>query len=118
MALLLTGPAAIAKTMINDDSSPWLLIIYPAIVIGYILGGALAGRQHPRTAFMHGAASTVLAFSILQTVGIIRRLAGSESISVGALVFNALLASTLGVIGAWFGARRGTLDAGGGEPTR
>lgn len=120
MTLLLTGPAAILKAMIDDnnDSSLWLLALYPMIIAGYLLGGALAGRQHPATAFIHGASATVLAFAILQTIGIIRRLANGDGVSISALVFNALLASTLGVIGAWFGARRGTLDTGGGEPAR
>ncbi len=118
MTLLLTGPAAIVRAVVdNDGDAPvWVVGLYLVIITGYLLGGALAGRQHPSTAFVHGAASTVLAFAVLQTIGVIRRLAGGDSISVGALVFNGLLAASIGVIGAWFGARRGTLGSGGGEP--
>jgi len=119
MTLLLTGPAALIRASIDDssDTSLWVLALYLMIIAGYMLGGALAGRQHPSTAFVHGAAATFLAFAILQTFGIVRRLADGRGISIGALVFNALLAASIGVIGAWFGARRGTLDSGGGEPT-
>jgi len=120
MTLLLTGPAAIIRSSIDDSSgtSVWVLGLYLMIIAGYLLGGALAGRQHPSTAFLHGAASTVTAFVILQTFGVVRRLSDGRGVSIGALVFNALLAASIGVIGAWFGARRGTLDSGGGEPTR
>jgi len=120
MTLLLTGPAAIISSSIDDSSGTSALVVglYLMIIAGYLLGGALAGRQHPSTAFVHGAASTVSAFVILQTFGVVRRLSDGRGISIGALVFNALLAASIGVIGAWFGARRGTLDSGGGEPTR
>lgn len=118
MTLLLTGPAAILAAIVDDaDGAPaWIVGLYLMIISGYLLGGALAGRQHPSTAFAHGAASTVLAFAVLQTIGVIRRLATGDSISIGALVFNGLLAASIGVTGAWFGARRGTLESGGGEP--
>jgi len=120
MTLLLTGPAAIIRSSIDDSSgtSAWVVALYLVIIAGYLLGGALAGRQHPSTAFTHGAAATVLAFVILQSFGVVRRLSDGRGVSIGALVFNALLAASIGVIGAWFGARRGTLDSGGGEPTR
>lgn len=120
MTLLLTGPAAIIRALVGDggDTSVWVLGLYLMIIAGYLLGGALAGRQHPPTAFIHGAAATVMAFVLLQSVGIARRIATGEGVSVGALVFNGLLAASLGVIGAWFGARRGTLESGGGEPAR
>ncbi len=117
MTLLLTGPAAIINALVahNDNSSVWSLGLYLMIIAGYLLGGALAGRQHPSTAFVHGAAATVWAFAVLQTIGIIRRLVNGDSVPIGALAFNALLAASIGVIGAWFGARRGTLVSGGGE---
>jgi len=120
MTLLLTGPAAIVQALLNDDgdTSLWTLGLYVMIVAGYLLGGALAGRQHPPTAFAHGAAATVMAFVVLQGIGAIRRLANGDGVSIGAVVFNGLLAASLGIIGAWFGARRGTLGSGDGEPAR
>jgi len=120
MTLLVTGPAVLILSSVDDsaDTSVWVLALYLMILAGFLLGGALAGRQHPTTAFAHGAASTVTAFIIVQGIIVIQKIADGQGVSIGALLFNALLAASIGIIGAWFGARRGTLDNGGGEPTR
>lgn len=121
--LVLAVPAAIVTAVLGDDDggtdqSNWVLVAFLVIVVAYLLGGAVAGRRAPTVPFINGAAATFLAFAGVQVVGVVRRIIADETISIGALVFNALLAPSIGVVGAWFGARRAapTLADGGGEP--
>lgn len=121
--LVLAVPAAIASSLLADDSgstdqSNWVFVALLVIVVAYLLGGGQAGRLAPRSPFVNGAAATFLAFSLVQTVGIVLRLFRGDDISIVGIVFNGLLAASFGTVGAWFGARRATstLAAGGGEP--
>lgn len=123
MCLVIAVPAVAVSSLLSDDTSTdqsnWTFLALLAIVIAYLLGGALAGRAMPTSPFTNGAAATLLAFAIVQIVGIVLRLSRGDDINLIALVFNGLLAASLGTFGAWFGARRAasTLLDGGGEPT-
>lgn len=109
MTLLLAVPAAITSSVLSDDGaenqSNWTLLAALVVMIGYLLGGALAGRAIPSAPFANGAAATLLAFALIQGVGIILRLSRGDDISIVALVFNGLLAASIGTFGAWFGVR-------------
>ncbi|MDW3218554.1 MAG: hypothetical protein R8F63_08045 [Acidimicrobiales bacterium] len=114
--LAIAVPAAIVTAVLADDDagtnqSNWVLVALLAIVVAYLLGGAQAGRRVPDVAFLNGAAATLLAFAVVQTIGIVRRLIADEGISWSGLVFNALLAPSIGIVGAWFGARRALRDS-------
>ena len=121
VCLVIATPAAIIISVLADDGgtdqSNWVYIASIAVITAYILGGAKAGRHALDAPFVNGAAATFLAFVVVQVIGGIVRVVRGEDISTVALVFNALLAASIGAVGAWFGARRGTLEIGGGEPT-
>lgn len=112
MTLLIAGPAAIVTAWLADDDggneSNWTLLALLAIVIAYLLGGALAGRGVPEAPFGNGAAATLLAFVVIQGIGIAFRLGRGDGINLVALVFNGLLAASFGTFGAWFGGRFGS----------
>ena len=109
MTLLIAVPAAITSAGLSDDEatdqSNWTLLALFAIVVAYLLGGALAGRAVPSAPFINGAAATLLAFTVVQVAGIVLRLARGDGVNLIALVFNGLLAASVGTFGAWFGAR-------------
>ena len=109
MTLLIAVPAAIVTAWLSDDGatddSNWTLLALLAIVIAYLLGGALAGRAVPTAPFTNGAAATLLAFLVVQAFAIALRLARGDDVNLIALVFNGLLAASFGTVGAWFGAR-------------
>lgn len=118
--LLLAVPAAVVQSVLADDDggtdqSAWVFVALFAIVTAYLLGGAMAGRRALDAPFLNGAAAAFSAFAVVQIVGIIVRLTRGDGVSPVALVFNALLAASIGTVGAWFGARRGaaTLGLGG-----
>ncbi len=109
MTLLIAVPAAVVTAWLSDDGatdeSNWTLLALLAIVVAYLLGGALAGRAEPLAPFINGAAATLLAFVVIQFVGIVLRLFRGDDVNLVALVFNGLLAASFGTFGAWFGAR-------------
>ncbi len=122
VCLAIAAPAALIQSILADEDagrnqSNWVLVALLAIVVAYLVGGAVAGKRAFDTPFIHGATATMAAFAIVQVIGGIGRIARGDGLSPVALVFNLLLAGSIGVVGAWFGARRATIDAGGGEPT-
>lgn len=115
--LALAVPAAVVQGVLADDDtgtdqSAWVFVALLAIVVAYLLGGAMAGRRALDAPFVNGAAAAFSAFAVVQVVGIIVRVVRGDGVSPVALVFNALLAASIGTVGAWFGARRGAAAAG------
>ncbi len=120
--IAIATPAAITQAILADtdagtDQSNWVFLALLAIVAAYLVGGARAGKRALDAPFLNGAAATFIAWATVQTVALIVKVAQGESFSALSLPFNALLAASIGVVGAWFGARRGTIENGGGEPT-
>jgi uncharacterized membrane protein YfcA len=115
-------PAAVVSSVLSDDGSTdqsnWVFLALLVIVAAYLVGGAQAGARALDAPFLNGATATFVAFALVQTVGTVLRLVRDDDISILGIVFNGLLAASLGTVGAWFGARRGTrrLTVGGGEP--
>ena len=86
-----------------------------ALVVAYLFGGAQAGFRAPSAPFVNGPAATFIAYALVQTVvGVLE----DADVSIEGVIFNGLLASSIGTVGSWFGARRAarTLAVGGGEP--
>lgn len=109
MTMIVAVPAVIVIAVLtdngNDDPNNWTFLAFAFVLIAYLLGGALAGRAVPSAPFVNGAAATALAFLLVQGLFILIRLARGDDFSVVALVFNGLLAASVGTFGAWFGAR-------------
>ena len=119
LCLLVAVPAAVLQGFLADDDagtdqSAWVYVALAVIVVAYLLGGALAGRAVPTAPFVNGAAATTLAFVVVQGVGAVVRVArGDEFPSLVGIVFNALLAASIGALGAGFGARWATMGRDG-----
>ena len=114
--LALAVPAAVAQSILADDDagtdqSNWVYLALVAIIAAYLLGGAKAGQRALEAPFLNGAVAAFGAFAVVQLIGIIVRVARGDDITLVALVFNALLAASIGTVGAWFGARRGAASA-------
>jgi len=116
MCLVIAVPAVIVISVLtdngNDDPSNWVFLALIAVVMAYLLGGALAGRAVPTAPFTNGAAATLLAFVLIQVLFIALRLARGDDVNIIALIFNGMLAASFGTFGAWFGARWGTAAPG------
>ncbi len=121
ICLVIAAPAAVVQRLLADDDggtdqSNWVFVALLAIVVAYLVGGAVAGRRSPSAPFINGATATLSAFLVVQVIAGIVRIVQGDGLSLVGIVFNALLAATIGVVGAGFGIWRGTLEDGGGEP--
>lgn len=108
-ALVLAAPAALANVVLaNQDPKPEALLNLTLLVllVGFFFGGALAGREAPSDATRHGALAALLAFVLVQAIGILGRLDRGDSIKVGGIIFLGFLAACVGTLGALVGARR------------
>lgn len=122
LCLVIATPAAVVSRLFADDEggtdqSSWVFLALLVIVVAYLIGGAAAGRRAISAPFVNGAAATLAAFVVVQVIGGVIRLVQGEGLSPVGIIFNALLAATIGVVGAGIGVWRGTMGNGGGEPT-
>ena len=116
VCVLIATPAAVVQSVLADDDagtdqSAWVFLALAAIVVAYLVGGAVAGGRVPDAPFINGAAATLAAFVAIQAVGAVVRLVRGNGLSPVAIVFNALLAASIGALGAAYGARRATIAA-------
>ena len=116
MCMVIAVPAVLIIAALtddgNDDPSNWVFLALFAVIVAYLLGGALAGRAVPTAPFINGAAATLLAFGLVQALFVILILLRGEGFNIVALVFNGLLAASFGTVGAWIGARWGRKSPG------
>ena len=111
ICLIIAAPAAVIQRLLADDDggtdqSNWVFLALLAIVAAYLVGGSIAGHLAPDAPFMNGAAATLAAFVAVQVIGGVIRLAQGDGLSPVGIVFNALLAATIGVVGAGIGVSR------------
>ena len=108
-ALVLAAPAALANVVLaNQDPKPQALLNLTLLVIlvGFFSGGVLSGREAHENATQHGALAALLAFVLVQSIGILGRLDRGQAVSVGGIIFLGALAACVGTMGALMGARR------------
>lgn len=107
VCLVVTVPAAVAQAVLADgeggEQSRWVYLTLSAIVVAYLVGGAVAGRIATAAPMINGAAATVAAFAVVQFAAAVVRIAGGDGINPLALVFNVLLAASIGTVGAGIG---------------
>lgn len=108
ICLVVSVPAALAQAALADsdagEQSNWVYLTLLAIVVAYLVGGAVAGRIAADAPMINGAAATVTAFAVVQLVAGVVRIAGGDGINPLALIFNVLLAASIGTVGAGIGA--------------
>jgi hypothetical protein len=96
-------------------------LLFLGVVIGFGLGGAIAGRHSRDRYLTHGAIAGLVAVAAYLLIGLADHVASGRSIRVVALIFTALLGVCCGMLGAGIGDRRQRrLDASGqpeGDPT-
>ncbi|MEM8708058.1 MAG: hypothetical protein AAGE98_16465 [Actinomycetota bacterium] len=115
LCLVIATPAAVISRLLTDDgdeatTSNWVFVALLAIVVAYLVGGAAAGRRATVAPFFNGAVATLSAFLVVQVIAGVIRVVQGDSISPIGVIFNALLAATIGVVGAGVGMWRATRD--------
>jgi len=95
-------PAVIGVVGSEDDSmagSSWVPLLFCWIVLAFFVGGLVAARSQPHAPLAHGALAALLAYALVQGVGVIRHLLVDEDVSWVSIAFAALLASSTGTVG-------------------
>ena len=111
ICLVIAAPAAIVSRLLADDDggtdqSNWVFVALLVIVVAYLVGGGVAGRRSPDAPFVNGAAATFAAFVAVQVVGGVVRVIQGDGLSPIGIIFNGLLAATIGIVGAGIAASR------------
>lgn len=99
-AAVFVVPALAVAAFAGEARSGWALAAAAVIVVGYLVGGAVAAAGAPTAPFRHGAAADLALFVVVQGVVAVAKIVAGTGISLVALAFNSLLAASFGVVGA------------------
>ena len=99
-------PVATIGSVILDDGSDLVFFFAVLALIGFLAGGYVAGFRRPEAPMAHGAAAAFAGFAVSQAISALLQVARDESVSLVAVLFNALLAANIGLVGGLVGARR------------
>lgn len=82
-----------------DPGSNLVFLFYLVVVGGLVAGGRRAARRRPDAPLAHGALAALAAYAAIAVVSAVIRLATGRSPDAVALVFNALMSATAGIVG-------------------
>jgi putative membrane protein (TIGR04086 family) len=107
--MVVTVPAAVLGERTADgadDPSNLVFLWFAVVLAGFVLGGWLAARTAPAAPFSNGAVAALVAYALVQGVGVVLLLARDEPLRPAQLAFNALVAYASGLLGGLLGSRR------------
>jgi hypothetical protein len=99
-------PVATIGSVVLDDGSDLVFFFALLAMIGFVAGGYVAGGRGTAAPMAHGAVAALIGFVVAQAIAAILQLARDEDVSLVAVVFNALLAANIGLLGGWFAGRK------------
>lgn len=99
--LIIIVPGAFGSGLLFEDGPRGLVWLFFVVALtGFGLAGYIAGRLRTDTPMAHGAVSALLAFAVAQVLGIVAAVVGGDGISWVVIPLTALLAVSMGVVGA------------------
>ena len=108
-ALIFAMPAAFLNVVLASQvpkPQVGINLSFLVVLIGFAIGGALAGREAPAQAAKHGAFAALAAYVPVEIVGLLGRSDRGDPVSLPQIIILGLLAACAGTIGARFGANR------------
>ena len=99
-------PVATIGSVVLDDGSDFVFFFAVVALLGFLAGGFVAGSRQLETPMMHGALAALAGFAVAQAVAAVLQVVRDEDVSPVAIVFNALLAANIGLLGGWVAGRR------------
>lgn len=108
VAMAVGVPVATIASVVLDDDSNAVFPFAVVTIVGFLLGGWVAGARGRPTerAMAHGAVAAFAGFVVAQAVAALLQVVRDEDLSPVAIVFNALLAAAVGLLGGWLAGRR------------
>jgi predicted permease len=92
----------------GEESNLWLLTPV-ALLAGFAIGGFVAARRRRDTPLLHAATAAAAAFAVVAVFALVRRIVGSDDVTVSYVVRLLLLAQicvSTALLGGWVAARR------------
>lgn len=108
-ASIISMPAAFANVVFASQepkAQAGVNLSFLVVLIGFAVGGWLAGREAPSQSAKHGALAGVIAFIPVEVVGLLGRLDRGDPIGLPQIIVLGLLAACAGTAGARLGAAR------------
>ena len=104
VSLMLFG--VVGRLIVGEDGSPGLLRLFTGLVlVALVLGaGVAAWRQRTGRPLSHGITTALVVFGVVQAVGIVRRVVGSDDIRWNRIVSSAILSLLAGAFGGLLGS--------------
>jgi hypothetical protein len=114
LALAIGVPAVLGFRVLDAVAnvgceSNWTFVFYVPVLVAWVLGGRLAARRGPEAPFTHGLLAALAAYAVLAVVGLAIAAVGDRDPECGgaaAYVFNAMVATSGGILGALIATRR------------
>jgi hypothetical protein len=112
VAIAICLPLAIVAQLASGgddtDQPPIVLVLYIAVLVGFVIGGRFAAMRSTESPYSSGGVAALCGFVAIQAVGIVSNALRGDEIGVANIVFNALLAYGCGLLGAGTVVRRRT----------
>ena len=107
VAIAVALPAAlVAQVVVDDAESPWSLLFFAVVLVGFGLGGYAAARAVPQAPFTNGALAAIVAYALVQGIGAVRLIIEDDPPEIVTIAFAALMAFSSGLVGALLAARQ------------
>lgn len=121
LALSVMVPTIVAIRVLDatvgiDEQSNALFLPYLGILAALVAGGRMAGRDQPEAGLVHGALAAGAAYLLIAVVGVVASVVAGDVPNVAALMFQAMLSMSAGLLGGLLSVRRRKARTGPGSP--
>ena len=87
------------------DAGGIVFVSFLLIIVSFAFGGYATARELDDQPLQHAAVAAIVAFAVVQLVGIVIALARGNSVNLPGIVLTGLLAASAGVLGGLLAAR-------------
>jgi putative membrane protein (TIGR04086 family) len=112
VAIATTLPLAILGQLLSDyddtGASGVVFLFFFLVLAGLVVGGYVAGTRRPAAPLTHGILAALIAYLLVQALGLVLNVARGDDVSPVAIVVNAGLAAAMGLLGGWIASWRTT----------
>jgi uncharacterized membrane protein YfcA len=106
-ALCWLVPAALLNLIASStDNRVLIFLTFCLILLGFAFGGFAVVRFRLTNPLQHAAAAALLAYAVVQAVGVMVALVRNRDVNPIGIVFTGLLAACTGMLGAVLALRR------------
>jgi hypothetical protein len=106
MAAIIAVPSALMSRALGiDEDSTWMPLFFGLILVGFLLGGALAARSATSMPLTHAGIAALMTFVVVQGIGLVRRLIADDGVEVAGIAFAGFLSLSAGILGGLIALR-------------